>query len=105
MKQNELLSIVNELGEIAYAEKCESYTIISNSLDSQIIVDFSLEEIQRRMPDMKLLRVHKSHLVNINHVAEIIEAGCNYRLKLANGRIIPVAKRRKRELVKHINLL
>ena len=48
MKQNELLSIVNELGEIAYAEKCESYTIISNSLDSQIIVEFSLEEIQRK---------------------------------------------------------
>lgn len=105
MKQNELLTIVNELGEIAYAEKCESYTIISNSLDRQIIVDLSLEEIQRSVPEMKLLRVHKSHLINISHLTEIIEAGSNCQLKLTNGKTIPVAKRRKRELVKHINLL
>ena len=105
MKQNELLAIVKQLGEIAYAEKCESYTVITNSLNRQIIVDFSLEELQISIPEMKLLWVHKSHLVNISHIVEIIEAGNNCQLKLTNGKTIPVAKRRKRELVKKINLL
>jgi len=104
MKTDELKVIANELGEIVCAEKFKNYTIISNAINKQAIVYLSLDKIENHKLGKNLLRVHKSNLININQVIEIIEFSVSCQVKLTNGKLFTVSRRKKKNLIKQLNL-
>jgi two-component system LytT family response regulator len=62
-------------------------------------VEFTLDELESRLDDASFLRVHRSAIVNVALVRELLPwfAG-TYMVKLDDGTQLPVARRRVREV-------
>jgi two-component system LytT family response regulator len=62
-------------------------------------VDFTLDELERRLDPARFLRLHRSHIVNASTILELAPwfAG-SYVVKLSDGSQLPIARRRVREI-------
>lgn len=58
--------------------------------DEEKFSNLSLAEWEEKMNGKVFLRVHRSFIVNLNHIAKITD-----EIKMDNGVIIPIARRRK----------
>ena len=59
----------------------------------QTLVKLSLARILDTLDDPRFFRTHRSHVVNLNHVAGFSEAEGNRLLIKGNGAVIPVSRR------------
>ncbi|MGE0392110.1 MAG: LytR/AlgR family response regulator transcription factor [Vicinamibacterales bacterium] len=93
--------------EIIYASLVdESITIVTGSV-SGTSNDRTLDELQARLDPEVFWRVHRSHLVNINRIKEIVPwFSRNYilRMKDAKGTEIPVSRSQTRRLREYLKL-
>lgn len=93
--------------EIIYASLVdESITIVTSSV-SGTSNDRTLDELQARLDPEVFWRVHRSHLVNINRIKEIVPwFSRNYilRMKDAKGTEIPVSRSQTRRLRDYLKL-
>ena len=92
-------SAIKNTEEINYIEKCEGYTIITMSNTEQIISDFSLEKLEKLLPSVKFMRVHKAFIVKTSLITEIVQIGNFHQAILKNGKRIPISKRKKSVLL------
>jgi DNA-binding LytR/AlgR family response regulator len=59
----------------------------------------SLDDLQSMLPKERFLRVHRSYVVNINMIQEVIPwFNGTYRLKLKNNSIVPLSRNRVKKL-------
>jgi two-component system LytT family response regulator len=65
---------------------------------SKVLVTRTLKQFDQMLEKHKFIRVHQSHLVNINYLHEFIKRDGGY-LKLKNGEMVPVATRKKQEVM------
>ncbi|MDO8794397.1 MAG: LytTR family DNA-binding domain-containing protein [Vicinamibacterales bacterium] len=93
--------------EIIYASLVdESITIVTGQV-SGTSNDRTLDELQARLDPDVFWRVHRSHLVNINRIKEIVPwFSRNYilRMKDAKGTEIPVSRSQTRRLREYLKL-
>lgn len=67
--------------------------------DGRFRTDFTLDELEKRLDSTQFLRIHRSHLVRIGAVRELIPwFSGTYCVKLDNGTQLPVARRRLAEI-------
>ena len=59
----------------------------------------TLKHYERLLTDHHFVRIHQSHLVNLRHVVEFKKVDSGY-LRLTNGDEVPVASRKRAEVVK-----
>ena len=64
----------------------------------KILVTRTLKQFDQMLEKHQFIRVHQSHLVNINYLKEFMKQDGGY-LKLKNGDQIPVATRKKQEVM------
>jgi two-component system LytT family response regulator/two-component system response regulator LytT len=67
----------------------------------------TLDELQSQLDPAVFWRVHRSHLVNINKIKEIVPwFSRNYILKMAdqNGTKIPVSRAQTKRMREHLSL-
>jgi two-component system LytT family response regulator len=83
--------------EIIYCKSANSYTIFFLENGDEIISSKTLKEYCALLPEELFIRVHKSYLINISLIKEYKSEGV---LVLSNGSEIPVAARRKENLLK-----
>lgn len=60
-------------------------------------IDFTLDELEKRLDPEQFVRIHRAYLVNLSAVHELVptrEGG--YRLRMADATPLPVARRRAR---------
>ncbi len=74
-----------------------NYTHIYFEGNNHLLVSKSLYEFEELLQEFSFLRVHRAHLVNIKHVVAYIRSECS--LKLSNGDLVPVSRRRKEEVM------
>lgn len=79
--------------QIIRAEAERMYITIHLANGEELIVLRSLNDLERELGE-NFLRVHRSHLVNIDYVMQVK----NYKMMLRNGRVIPIAQRRYNEI-------
>ncbi len=72
-----------------------NYSVIEMKGDIRYIVAKTLKTYEDLFDEKQFLRIHKSHLVNINYVEEITKQ-TQYHLRLTNGQELPIARRRFR---------
>jgi len=85
---------------------CESngnYTYMFLKDKRKIIASRSLKEIEDLLEDYPFIRVHNSHLVNINEVDKYIKGEGGY-LIMSDGSTINVSRSRKELLLKKLSL-
>lgn len=66
-------------------------------LSSRPLIDY--EEL---LVDCRFIRTHKAHLINMDHVQSFVKRDGGY-LEMSDGSIVPVARRKKEEVVQLLN--
>ncbi len=101
LKTSERLKIV-KINEIIRAESDSSYTLFYLSDKNKIIVSKPLKEYDEILSDFGFIRVHKSYLVNVEHIESFERQSGGY-LIMADGSQIPVSTRKKEFVINKLN--
>ncbi|GAB4321227.1 MAG: LytTR family DNA-binding domain-containing protein [Bacteroidales bacterium] len=85
--------------------RCESdnyYTRFYFADSSRLLISKTLKEFEEMLRPHGFIRPHKSHLIRVDQIAEFIrkEGGM---LRLQDGTIIPVSRRKKEEVLRAIS--
>lgn len=89
-----------ELNEVSYIEALSDYVIIYSG-DKKYVVHSTMKGIEKKLaPAKNFLRVHRSYIVNKQHIASIqdlyVEIG---------GKSIPIGRSYKNNFIKNLNIL
>ena len=91
--------------DIYYMQASGAYTLAAfrlNDSQKQITISKSLNQIEREHSSPKLYRVHKSFLINVQEIKNIIR-NKGVSVMMGNNKIIPIAKRRVTDFLSFLN--
>ncbi len=77
--------------EILYCKSDGSYTTVFMKDKEDYLVSKSIKYIQELLPPQQFLRIHKSYIVNLKEVKEVIKQGSG-EVVLSNDKIIPISR-------------
>lgn len=89
--------------EILWVEAMENYIII-NTLNDRFTIHLTLKSVEQQLPAGRFKRVHRSFIVNLEHIAAIEE----YTIFMQVGGVkktVPIGKSYKESLLNDINLI
>jgi two-component system, LytTR family, response regulator len=87
------------VSDIIRAEADSNYTSFSLSDGRRILVSRTIKEFEGLMSGSGMIRVHQSHLVNINYIDRFVKKDGGYLL-LNEGTKIPVSPNLKKQVLK-----
>lgn len=83
------------LSDLLYAEAFSHTTVIASKDGHQIELAQDLKELEQKLPEKQFVRCHRSYLVNLRQIERITKQ----EVFLTNGRVLPVSRRREKELL------
>ena len=87
--------------DIVYCLSDSNYTILTLKDKQKVVASRTLKEIEELLEDYSFLRVHHSHLINLNEVNKYIKGEGGY-LVMSDGASINVSRSRKEGLLKRL---
>ncbi|MEL6626456.1 MAG: LytTR family DNA-binding domain-containing protein [Bacteroidota bacterium] len=96
LSTNEGLWVLS-LDDIIRLESDGNYTIFHTLHQDKILIAKTIKEYEKILPADTFIRIHRSHIININCIKAILKEEGGYLLSTDNARL-PIA-RRKRELL------
>lgn len=97
LKTQESIHIV-KVSTIIRCESFHNYTEFFIAGTKKLVVSRTLKEFENLLSEYGFFRVHQSHLININYISRFEKTDGGY-LVLTDGSQVPVAKRKKEELM------
>jgi two-component system, LytTR family, response regulator len=97
---SEGLSFIDQK-EIVYCSADGAYCTISSLNDGKIMVSKTLGEIEAQLNPSKFIRIHASHVINIDHIKKFLKDDGGIVL-MSDGTQIPVSRRKKQEFLNRI---
>ncbi len=100
LKEQNAITPVN-FADICYVEAKGSYATIhfkQGAADRQIIMSHSIAEYEEILPQDTFFRIHKSYLINGQHLKSIVK-GDNAMVVVTGGHSLPVGRRRYADLL------
>ena len=86
------------LRDVVRLEAQDDYVLI-HAAGRRHLVHVSLSDLERRLDPARFLRVHRSHLVNADYVAELIPLGDGrLEVRLRDGTRLPASRARSKDL-------
>lgn len=96
---------VLDINEV-YSIEAEDKLIYAFSEDKKYRIDLTLDKLEARLPDNRFIRAHRSALVNVKYVKELIPwFSGTYELKLVNEKTIKISRRRVKEVKSALGLI
>lgn len=95
---------VLKVSEIVRLESSSNYTTFHLQNDKSLLASKTLKEFDSLLTTYNFYRVHKSHLVNMNFLKRYVQTDGGY-LILEDGSKIPVANRKKEQLMQTLRSL
>lgn len=89
------------VNDILYCEAEGTYCKICFKDKAPILISRNLKNMESLLDEYPFFRVHRSFIVNLNHVTEYVK-GAGGELHLNNGKIIPVSQGRKEVFVTYL---
>src|SRR4030095_5647603 len=86
---------------IIHCDADRNYTIINAKNKQKIVASKTLKEIEELLEDYPFIRVHHSHVVNLNEIERYVKGEGGYLL-MSNGANIDVSRSRKEYLLKKL---
>lgn len=86
---------------IRWVEAASQYSRIHTRSDKHLL-SRPLADVASELPDTLFIRVHRSALVNVDHIRHVRSDHGNYRLELDNGMEVPVARSRRKLVLSRI---
>jgi two-component system LytT family response regulator len=90
------------ISEISHLEGEGNYTHVFLTKGDALFVTKPLRDLEELLPSSDFFRTHQSHLINLHYLAQISWEDGNY-LIMENGEQVPLARRRKDELLRRIS--
>ena len=86
------------IAEVAWFEADSDY-VIAHTARTRHLLNLSLNRLEERLDPKRFLRVHRAHIVNLDHVRAFKrDSRGNLEAELLNGRRVPVSRARAQEL-------
>ena len=92
------------VNEIVSCESDSNYTTLHLRDKKKLVISRTLKEFEDILTEDHFLRIHNSFLVNTKHIKKYIR-GDGGEVILSNEQNIPVARRKKQELLDSLNML
>jgi len=86
------------VNEILACESDSNYTTLHLREDKRLVISRTMKQFEDILPNPPFMRVHNCFLVNTKHARKYIR-GDGGELLLSNNMSVPVARRKKRELL------
>ena len=83
--------------DIVYCESDSNYCTLHFRDGGRLVVCKKLKEVESALPQGEFMRVHHSYLIRLSCVLNYQHQGS--QLLLSNGKAVPVARRRKKEVM------
>lgn len=90
--------------DIISCESSGNYTYFYFTNEKSILVSHTLKEYEEMLKEFSFLRVHQSHLVNLEHIKRYDKSDGGM-LVMSNDKIVPVATRKKEMLLNVLKLM
>ena len=87
-----------KLADIMYCESSGNYTQFYLCDDKKFLVCRQLGEYEKLLSETNFIRIHDKYIIQLSYIKEYIK-GSGGEIILDNGKIIPVATRRKEEFL------
>jgi two-component system, LytTR family, response regulator len=87
-----------EISQILYAESDSNYTRFVLTGGETYLVSKTLGDVQEILESRDFLRVHRTYIVNLDHIKRLVKGEGTY-LILSNGANIPVSRQQKERLL------
>lgn len=84
--------------EIVWCEAVNYYTVLHMVGNQRIAITRSLKEIEETLDGPDFIRIHRSHTINLKHLAKYIK-GSGGQVVMSDGKTLDVARLRKDELL------
>lgn len=97
------LHIVN-ISDIIRCESDVNYTQFFFSNGNKLLVTRTLKDFEDLLTDHQFIRVHQSHLVNVNFIKEFVKGDGGY-LVMTDKTSVPVSTRKRNAVVEMLNSL
>ncbi|MFN7706013.1 MAG: LytR/AlgR family response regulator transcription factor [Chryseotalea sp.] len=91
-----------DLSEIIRCEADINYSVIHLKTGLKVVSSKSLGEYEQLLDTMGFLRIHKSHIINLDHIKSYIK-GDGGVIIMADGAHIPVSRRQRDEFLNRLN--
>ena len=96
--------IIVSLDDIIRCESDSNNTIFHLQDKRKVFVTKTLKYFADMLKSYSFIRIHQSHLVNLNYVSEYIKSDGGY-LMLKNGENVPVSVRKKTEIIEILDTM
>jgi two-component system LytT family response regulator len=84
---------------IEWLEACDDYVVVHTQGGRQYRMNLTLSELERRLDTRAFVRVHRSHVVNLDHIVSWApHDGSRYLITLRSGATIVASRQRSRVL-------
>jgi two-component system LytT family response regulator len=93
---------VVQVNDIIRCESQGSYTLFYLLNKKEILVTRTMKEFEDMFDPNEFVRVHHSHLININYLKEYVKTDGGYAVMTDNAQV-PVSVRKKEDLMKLLN--
>lgn len=93
-------TLLLDVDEIVYADIKYGYAYV-HTFDDTYLTNFALGELEERLKEKQFFRTHRTYLVNLNKVKEIVplfKGNCLLRVSDSQTSEIPVSRRQARKL-------
>ncbi|WP_394972935.1 LytR/AlgR family response regulator transcription factor [uncultured Croceitalea sp.] len=90
--------------DILYCMSNGNYTIFILVNEREIVISKNLKHFEVKLKTYDFLRIHKSYLINVNHIDFMVKEQGGY-VVMKNGKSLPVSKNGKKELYERMNIL
>jgi len=95
---------VVDVEDITRFESDSSYTTVHMRDGAKYVQSKHLKEIENMMTDTHFIRVHRSHIINMNHVKRYVKGEGGYVI-MRDGTEVEISRRRKNDLMQWLNKL
>ncbi len=99
---NQKIIFVNP-DDILYCKSDGSYTTVFMRNGDDYLVSKSIGYIEDLLPKNQFIRIHKSYIVNLHEIKELIKHG-NGEIILTNDKIIPISRTHRKQVLEALNI-
>ncbi|MFV1884786.1 MAG: LytTR family DNA-binding domain-containing protein [Balneola sp.] len=87
-----------DINDVLYIE-ADDKLLYAHTSDKKFRIEGTLDLLEKRLSDGRFIRSHRSYLVNVKYISELIPwFSGSYEIKLKNGAQISVSRRRVKEV-------
>lgn len=87
--------------DIIHCESDNNYTTLYLNQNKKLIASRTLKEFDEMLQMHSFVRIHQSHLINLQHLDEYIKSDGG-SVKMTDGSVLPIARNRKEEFIERL---